>query len=91
LAEFVVASSEVIYNYGAELRDNGWAWSQLRDLGKVTLSRTFTFRRADLLDAPTEADEDERYEDFEYQFRFAARRGGYSTSTAASSISPTGS
>jgi hypothetical protein len=77
LADFTVTSTEVILGYAAELRDNSWVWRELRDHGSVTLSRTFTFERADLLAEPNEADAESGYESFEYNFRFASRSGGY--------------
>ena len=77
MADFVVTSTEVIYNYTAEQRGNGWVWRELRDHGTVTLSRTFTFERGDLLAEPNETDAESDYENFVYEFRFASRSDGY--------------
>jgi hypothetical protein len=76
MAEFVVTASEALFKYAAD-RDNGWPWRELRDHGTVTLSRTFTFDRTDLVTEPTDEDAEGEYEDFEYEFRFATRGGGY--------------
>ena len=77
MADFVVTSSGVIFKYRAEQRDNGWVSRKLRDHDSVTLSRTFTFKRGDLVTTPDEADTDDDFEAFEYEFRFASRSGGY--------------
>jgi len=76
MVEFVVTATEALCRYVAD-RDNGWPWRELRDHGTVTLSRTFTFDRADLVNEPTDEDAEGEYEDFEYEFRFGTRSGGY--------------
>ena len=63
--------------YRADQSGNGWVWRELRDYGTVTLSRVFTFGRQDLIAEPDEADGENDFEAFLYQFRFAVRRGGY--------------
>ena len=75
--DFIVTPSGVIFKYRAAQQGNGWVWRELRDHGSVTLSRTFTFERGDLVTAPDEADTDDDFEAFEYEFRFASRSGGY--------------
>jgi len=77
MGQFVVTSSEVIYKYQAEWGGNDWVWRELQETGAVTLSRTFTFARGDLVKEPEEAHAETGYEDFEYSFLFASRGGGY--------------
>jgi hypothetical protein len=63
--------------YQAEQQGNGWVWRELQDRGTVTLSRVFTFNRQDLVAEPAGTDDENDFENFQYRFRFAARRGGY--------------
>lgn len=77
MVDFVISASDVVLTYRADQRGNGWVWRELRDHGTVTLSRVFTFERGDLVSEPDEGDQDNDFEDFEYRFRFAARRNGY--------------
>ncbi len=75
--DFVTSTSGVVLAYQTDQRDNGWVWKELQDHGSVTLSRVFTFKREDLLSAPDEADAEDSFEGFTYQFRFAVPRKGY--------------
>jgi hypothetical protein len=77
LVDFVISTSGVLLTYRADQQGNGWVWHELRDHGTVTLSRIFTFERRDLEAEPDEDDQENDFEDFEYRFRFAARRDGY--------------
>ena len=74
---FVISASGVDLTYRAEPPDNGWVWRKLRESGTVTLSKVFTFQHRDLVSEPREDDQKNDFEDFEYRFRFAARRDGY--------------
>ena len=75
--------TDVILRYQSEQGNNPWVWRELRDHGSVTLSRVFNFKRGDLLAEPDQAGEQDGFEDFEaledfeYEFRFASRDGGY--------------
>ena len=75
--EFVASPSEVVLTYRSDQPGNGWVWKELLDHDSVTLSRVFTFERRDLLSEPDEADAEDSFEAFTYQFRFAVRREGY--------------
>ncbi|WP_444455308.1 Shedu immune nuclease family protein [Rhodobacter capsulatus] len=75
--DFEISASDVVLTYRADQRDNGWVWRELRDHGRVTLSKVFNFERRDLASEPDQGDQENDFEDFEYRFRFAARRGGY--------------
>lgn len=77
MVDFVISASDVALTYRADQQGNGWVWRELRDHGTVTLSRVFNFERRDLVSEPDDGDQENDFEDFEYQFRFAARRGGY--------------
>jgi hypothetical protein len=77
LVDFIVHSWSVVLRYRAEQASNGWAWRELRDHGFVTLSRVFSFERRDLVAEPDEADAQDDFEAFDYDFRFASRSGGY--------------
>jgi hypothetical protein len=77
LVDFIAHSSGVILRYKAEQSGNGWVWRELRDHGFVTLSRVFSFERRDLVAEPDEADAQDDFEAFDYDFRFALRSGGY--------------
>jgi hypothetical protein len=89
--KFVSIGDEVRLRYRPDF-DQGWVEGQLRDHGSVTISRVFTFERADLVDAAGDDETGERGEqtgdfedlDFEdsfdadwFDFRFARRRDGY--------------
>ena len=91
MLKFVSIGDEVRLRYRPDF-DQGWVEGQLRDHGSVTISRVFTFERADLVDAAGDDGTDERGEetgdvedlDFEdtfdadwFDFRFARRRDGY--------------
>ncbi len=73
----MISASDVVLTYRAEQPGNGWVWRELRDHGTVTLSRVFTFERQDLVAEPDVTPEDNDFEDFQYQFRFATRHDGY--------------
>jgi hypothetical protein len=73
----VISASDVVLTYRADQQGNGWVWRELRDHGTVTLSRVFTFERRDLVSEPDQGDKENDFEEFEYRFRFAARRSGY--------------
>lgn len=77
MVDFVISGSDVALTYRADQQGNGWVWRELRDYGTVTLSRVFTFERRDLVAEPDGDYQENDFEDFEYRFRFAARRGGY--------------
>lgn len=77
MAEFVITSDNLIYNYIAEQRDNGWVWRELQDHGSVTLSRTFHFETGDLLVQPDQADAEDRFQNFVYTFHLGSRSNGY--------------
>lgn len=77
MVDFVISESDVALTYRADQQGNGWVWRELRDHGTVTLSRVFTFERRDLVAEPDGDDQENDFNDFEYRFRFAARRGGY--------------
>jgi hypothetical protein len=77
LVDFVISAAEVVLTYRADQPGNGWAWRELRDHDVVTLSRVFTFERRDLVAEPDEADQENDFEAFQYQFHFAVRRDGY--------------
>lgn len=77
MVDFEISASDVVLTYRADQRDNGWVWRELRDHGRVTLSKVFNFERRDLASEPDQGDQENDFEDFEYRFRFAARRGGY--------------
>lgn len=77
MVDFVFSTSGIELSYQADRPGNGWVWRELRDHDTVTLSRVFTFERRDLVAEPGEADQENDFEEFEYRFRFAARRGGY--------------
>lgn len=65
----------VILAYEPQTVDGRWAWERLR-AGEVRISRTFRFRRSDLLQEPAENDFG-RDEPFIFRFRFARREGRY--------------
>jgi hypothetical protein len=77
LIDFIVQSSGVILRYKAEQENNGWVWRELRDQGFVTLNRVFSFQRRDLVAEPDEADAEDDFEAFAYDFRFASPSRGY--------------
>lgn len=77
MVEFKISKSGVELTYHTDRQDNGWVWRELQDHGTVTLSRVFTFKRQDLVTDPTEADQENHFEEFEYRFRFGERSGGY--------------
>lgn len=77
MLNFVISVSDVVLTYSADRPSNRWVWQELNDHGSVTLSRVFTFERGDLIVEPTGTDQDNDFEDFKYQFRFAVRRDGY--------------
>lgn len=75
--DFVTSTSGVVLAYRSDEPGNGWVWKELQDHRGVTLSRVFTFKREDLLSEPDEADAEDSFEAFTYQFHFAVRREGY--------------
>ena len=91
MLKFVSIGDEVRLRYRPDFGE-GWVEERLRDHGSVTISRVFTFERADLVDAAGD-DETEKagdqtgdVEDFDFEdtfdadwfdFRFARRRDGY--------------
>lgn len=77
MVDFVISASRVVLSYRSDQQSNAWVWRELRDHGAVTLSRVFTFERRDLVAEPSETDQENDFEDFQYKFRFAVRRGGY--------------
>lgn len=77
MADFVVSASAALYIYQSDRQPNDWVWRELQSHASVTFNRTFTFEPGDLVTAPTQADIDNDFEDFEYRFHFAARHGGY--------------
>jgi hypothetical protein len=74
MIKFVVDRDGLILQYLSEFRANSWIWEELRNYGEVTISRVFTLERRDLIEEP---DKDQDIENFEFQFRFAKRRGTY--------------
>jgi hypothetical protein len=68
LVDFIVHSSGVILRYKAEQAGNGWVWRDLRNHGVVALRRVFRFERRDLVAEPDEADAQDDFEAFEYDF-----------------------
>ncbi|MHC2617972.1 hypothetical protein ACVIW2_000003 [Bradyrhizobium huanghuaihaiense] len=77
MVDFVSSTSGLVLTYQADQPGNGWVWRELQDHGTVTLSRVFTFNRQDLVAEPAETDDENDFENFQYSFRFAVRRGGY--------------
>lgn len=77
MLEFEVVSDQVvILNYRAELRSNAWVWHELKNRKKVRISRSFTFRRSDLISEPSVA-ELEDLDNYHFRFRFAVSEGGF--------------
>jgi hypothetical protein len=72
--KFAVDQDGLILKCLSESWDNGWVWKELKDNAVVTISRVFTLERGDLVEEPSE---DQNFEEFEYQFRFAKRAGAY--------------
>lgn len=77
MIDFVTSTSGVVLTYRSDQPGNGWVWKELQDHSSVTLSRVFTFKREDLLSEPDEADAEDDFEAFTYQFHFAVRHEGY--------------
>lgn len=83
MLDFEISASEVVLTYEADLEGNGWVGEKLRNDGRVTLRRVFTFKSRDLVSEPARDNQKNDFEDFEYRenfayrFRFAARRDGY--------------
>lgn len=77
MVDFVISAAEVVLTYRADQPGNAWVWRELRDHESVTLSRIFTFERRDLVAEPDEADQENDFEAFQYQFRFAVLRDSY--------------
>lgn len=93
MISFKVDNKGVTLEYEADFGGESWVTRELDEQGEVTLSRVFTFQRADLIaeeeDAATGSggsgtDDDDEGELFAdeaeepvYRFRFAATKGGY--------------
>jgi hypothetical protein len=77
--DFVASRSGVVLTYRSDQWQSGndWVWNELLEHDSVTLSRVFTFERRDLLSEPDEADAEDNFEAFTYQFNFALRCEGY--------------
>ena len=76
MIDFDVNRRGVIFEYQPEFTSAEWVLKELKTYHEVTLSRGFTFRDSDLVQGPSQSDEDEIDEPI-FRFRFAARRGGY--------------
>lgn len=74
MIDFAVDNDGLILKCSSESWDNGWVWNELKDHGEVTISRVFTLERENLIEEPRE---DQNFEEFEYQFRFAKQEGAY--------------
>jgi hypothetical protein len=74
MIKFVVDQDGVILQYSSEIRGGNWIREELKNYGKVTISRVFTLKRGDLVEEPGE---DQDIGEFEYQFRFAKQDGAY--------------
>jgi hypothetical protein len=74
MIKFMVDRDRLILEYSSEFQSNHWIWKELKDNGKVTVSRVFTLKRGDLIQEPAK---DEDVEEFQFQFRFAKRDGAY--------------
>lgn len=91
MISFNVDGKGVTLEYEPDLGGESWVTRELDEQGEVTLSRVFTFQRADLIaededaattpDGADDEDEDDVFADVEkehvYRFRFAATKGGY--------------
>ncbi|TRC89690.1 DUF4263 domain-containing protein [Mesorhizobium sp. WSM4310] len=78
---FEVDEKGVTLEYVADLGNNQWVARELEQNGRVTLTKVFFFRQADLIDdKPDDGDDDDDDDDDEqklYRFRFATTKGGY--------------
>jgi hypothetical protein len=63
----------LVLEYEVEFNDPEWVSKRLEDDGEVTVSRGFTFERADLLKAPSKRGSGEPV----FRFRFAEKKAGY--------------
>lgn len=77
MINFVISETGAELVYQADESVNGWAWSELRDHGVVTIGRVFKFVHEDLVSEPNQANIDAAFENFSYRFHFATRRDGY--------------
>jgi hypothetical protein len=76
MIEFSVGKRLVTLDYEPEFVTAKWVHSELASHGNVTISRAFTFERADLLAAPPVSDEEDVGPGV-FSFRFAANQEGY--------------
>ncbi len=76
MLEFRVNRSFATLDYEPEFTSHRWVHAELASHGEVTVSRAFTFERADLLAAPP-VEEEENPAQTVFTFRFATIDGGY--------------
>ena len=74
MIEFVTEPAGPVLKYSPENSGGNWVWNELKTHGEATISRVFTMARGDLLEEPSE---DQDNGEFEYRFRFATRNGAY--------------
>jgi hypothetical protein len=74
MIKFVVDGDRLILEYSSEFQSNHWIWEELKNNGKVTVSRVFTLKRGDLIKEPAKGED---VEEFQFRFRFAKRDGAY--------------
>jgi hypothetical protein len=75
--EFIEDDDGLILNYRSDQPGNAWVWHELSGHGRVTLSKVFSFERRDLLVEPDPDLDQDDFEAFDYEFRFATRENGY--------------
>jgi hypothetical protein len=82
LIDFKIQKHRVIFEYISEFGSNTWALKELRESGRVQISRAFRFQQSDLSDADRllgqDATRDAEIDDQEVlRFRFADTKKGY--------------
>jgi hypothetical protein len=82
LIDFKIQKHRVIFEYISEFGSNTWALKELRESGRVQISRAFRFQQSDLSDADRllgqDATRDAEIDDQEVlRFRFAETKKGY--------------
>lgn len=76
MVRFEVSPRLVVLEYEPEFNSPAWVLQQLQAFGEVTVSKAFTFKSDDVIQAPT-VSADGVIEGETFRFRFAARRDGY--------------